>query len=356
MRQKNPIDFSGTTIFCGIDVHKKNWRVNINDGEFELEDFSQNADAVLLHKHLVRNYPGASFKLGYEAGFSGFSAQRWLQQQGMDCAVVNAADVATSNKDVRQKSDKTDARKLCHHLQSRKMKSIYIPDPLLEHARSLVRTREKIVRNQTRCKNRIWQLLYFSGLSVPNGYEAQQYWSKRFVNALQTIDCGSDTLKAALGLYIKDYEQTRSLLLEATRAVRKLCAQPQYEPQIKLLRSIPGIGVINAAVILFELQDVNRFKHLDQLYSYAGLIPDTNDSGETQRTRGITVRTNQYLRSALVESGWVVVRKDPALLMKYKHYCKRMNSNKAIIRVTKHLLARINFVLKNNQPYEIRTA
>jgi transposase len=347
------LDFSGTTIFCGIDVHKKNWRINIHDGTFELEDFSQDADAAVLHKHLMRKYPGADFKLCYEAGFSGFGVQRWFQQQGKDCAVVNAADVATSNKDRRQKSDKTDARKLCHHLQSKKMSGIYIPTPQWEHARSLVRAREKIVRNQTRCKNRIWQMLYFSGLSIPKAYAAQQYWSKNFIKVLKEINCGSDTLKTTLKLYIKDYEQTRALLLEATRALRKLCQQPEYKKPIGLLRSIPGIGVINAAVILFELQDIGRFKHFDRLCSYVGLVPDTNDSGQTQRTRGITVRTNGYLRSALVESSWIVIRKDPALLMKYKHYCKRMTGNKAVIRIAKHLLARINYVLKNEKEYEI---
>lgn len=76
MSQIKKLDFSGTTIFCGIDVHKKNWWVNIQDSEFELEDFLQDADAVLLHKHLSRKYPGTAFKLCYEAGFSGFSTQR----------------------------------------------------------------------------------------------------------------------------------------------------------------------------------------------------------------------------------------------------------------------------------------
>ena len=127
MIQVKKLDFSGTTIFCGIDVHKKSWRVNIQDSEFELEDFSQNADAVLLHKHLNRKYPGADFKLCYEAGFSGFAAQRWLNEQGLNCQVVNAADVATSDKEKRQKNDKIDARKLCEHLQSKKMKGIYVP-------------------------------------------------------------------------------------------------------------------------------------------------------------------------------------------------------------------------------------
>jgi hypothetical protein len=59
---------------------------------------------------------------------------------------------------------------------------------------------------------------------------------------------------------------------------------------------------------------------------------------ETPPRFGITNRTNQFLRAALIESSWNVVRKDPALLMKYKEYCKRMNKNKAIIRIAKHLL------------------
>ena len=99
------------------------------------------------------------------------------------------------------------------------------------------------------------------------------------------------------------------------------------------------------------MQDVTRFKRFDYLCSYVGLVPDTADSGDTKRTKGITHRHNYYLRTALVESSWSVVRKDPALLMKYKEYCKRMEKNKAIIRVAKHLLSRISFVLKNKKEY-----
>jgi transposase len=351
MTQFKQLDFSGTTIFCGIDVHKKNWRVNIQDSEFELEDFTQDANAVLLHKHLNRKYPGAVFKLCYEAGFSGFSLQRWLNDQGLDCRVINAADVATSDKEKRQKNDKTDARKLCEHLQSKKARGIYIPELHWEHGRSLVRARGRIVSNQTRCKNRIWQLLHFSGLTLPKGYEAGQYWSSRFIKEIEAINCGSEELKTTLSLYIKDYQQTKALLLEATRAIRKLCKQIPYQKDLSLLRTIPGIGEINAAVMLFELQDVRRFKHFDHLCSYAGLVPDTSDSGETKKTKGITRRSNYYLRTALVESSWSIVRKDPALLMKYRVYCRKMEKNKAIVRIAKHLLSRINYVLKTKKEY-----
>lgn len=173
------------------------------------------------------------------------------------------------------------------------------------------------------------------------------------ITYLEGIDYGSGELRTAIGLLIKDYTQSRSLLLAATMAIRKLSKEPAYAPGIMWLRSIPGIGLVNAAVILFELQDIRRFKTLDHLYSYAGLVPDTADSGDTKVTRGITERRNEYLRTALVESSWTVVRKDPALLMKYKDYCKRMNKNKAIIRIAKHLLSRIRFVLLNEKEYVV---
>lgn len=352
MTQVKKLDFSGTTIYCALDVHKKSWRVNIEDEEFELEDFTQNPDAVVLHKHLFTRYPGANYKIGYEAGFSGFSVQRILTQQAdCQCWVVNAADIPTGDKDKRQKQDKGDARKLCNYLQSKKLKGIYIPGEEWEHARTLVRTRDRIVNNQTRTKNRIWQLLYFSGLPVPTHQEGQ-YWSKRFVDRLQNMGCGGSAhLQQSLQLHIKDFLQTRQLLLEATRAIRAMCREEKYDRAIKLLRSIPGIGEINAAIILFELQDITRFKRFDYLCSYVGLVPDTSDSGDTKRTKGITHRHNYYLRTALVESSWAVIRKDPALLMMYKKYCNRMDKNKAIIRIAKHLLSRINYVLKTKKEY-----
>ena len=351
MEQSKTLDFSGTTIFCGVDVHKKNWRVNIQDTEFELDDFSQDPDPDTLYKHLVRRYPGANYKVCYEAGFSGFSAQRKLSSHGVDCLIVNAADVATNHKERRHKNDKIDARKLCEHLQSKKVRGIYIPEPDWEHSRSMVRMREKFVRNQTRAKNRIWQLLHYTGIRVPERYEPAQYWSSNFIRDLEGLDCPSNIIKTTLQLYITDFKQTRDLLLKTTRCIREMCRSELYKEQLQLLRSIPGIGEINGAIILFELQDINRFKRFDNLCSYVGLVPDTSDSGDTKISKGITVRRNNFLRVSLVESSWTVIRKDPAMLMKYKEYCKRMDKNKAIIRVAKHLLSRISYVLKTKQEY-----
>lgn len=348
MTKITKVSFAGEPIYCGIDVHKLSWRVNIRSEEFELEDYSQQADEEMLLSHLRKNYPGADYELVYEAGFSGFSLQRSLQSKGIKCLVINAADVPSSDKDKRRKSDCIDARKLSKALVSRSLKGVFVPQPEMEHIRTLVRQRSKLVEDQTRCKGRIKHLLLFSGLKV----EEDSSWSSRYIKRLETLDCMTIHLRQALDLALQEYQLIRNLTLQATRQIRALSQQAPYAKIISLLRSVPGIGLINAMMLLSEIQDMGRFKTLDKLCGYAGIVPDLHSSGEEQSVRGITHRSNHYLRMAIVESSWSIVRKDPAMLMYYKQYCNRMHPNKAIIKIAKHLLSRIRYVWLKEEPYQ----
>ena len=108
-------------------------------------------------------------------------------------------------------------------------------------------------------------------------------------------------------------------------------------------------------ILLTELVDMNRFKTLDHLASYIGLVPGEHSSGDDddENITGITPRCNRYLRSILVECAWVAVRKDTALTMCYSELTKRMKGQKAIIRIARKLLNRIRYVLNNNREYVI---
>ena len=75
-------------------------------------------------------------------------------------------------------------------------------------------------------------------------------------------------------------------------------------------------------------------------------------SGENDITTGITPRRNGRLRSALIESAWVAIRNDPALLSSYQSLTKRMPGNKAIVRIAKKLLRRMVQVLRIKKSYE----
>ena len=105
-------------------------------------------------------------------------------------------------------------------------------------------------------------------------------------------------------------------------------------------------------VFLAEIVDINRFKNIDHLASYVGLIPGEDSSGDKERHTGISRRRNQNLRYLLIESSWIAACKDPALTMSYNNLIKRMPKNKAIVRIARKLLSRIRFVLKNREYYE----
>jgi transposase len=152
---------------------------------------------------------------------------------------------------------------------------------------------------------------------------------------------------------LEEYLFIRKLVGNMTKQIRILSAQKSFAPLQNLIQSIPGIGLLNSMVIITELQDMKRFKTLDRLCSYAGIVPDTASSADRTTVRGITHRSNDYLRPAIVESSWVIIRKDPAMLYLYKRYCRKMVPNKAIIKIARHLLSRIRYVWTNRIEYEV---
>ncbi|WP_430815929.1 transposase [Carboxylicivirga sp. RSCT41] len=96
---------------------------------------------------------------------------------------------------------------------------------------------------------------------------------------------------------------------------------------------------------------MERFKNLDALCSYIGLVPTTSSSGEKEKTGNVTPRANRILRNAIIESAWIAARIDLALSLVYNKLCERMHPNRAIIRIAKKLLNRIRYVLKNDKEY-----
>ena len=106
-------------------------------------------------------------------------------------------------------------------------------------------------------------------------------------------------------------------------------------------------------ILLTELGNIKRFKRLDDLCSYCGIVPNCYNSGETERAGGLTRRGNATVKRVLIECAWVAIKKDPALLLYYKEQTLHMKAQKAIIKVARKLISRIRYVLLNQQKYEL---
>lgn len=346
------LSFEGQNIYVGIDVHLKSWTVTILLADTFIKTFVQKASAKDLATHLRKHYPGGSYYSAYESGFCGFSPHRDLELEGIKNIIVNAADIPTTDKERKQKEDRRDSYKIAKCLRSGDLTGIHIPSVTMVEFRSLVRFRKTTVKDISRNKARIKSYLYLNGITIPeelNG--ASKYWSKRFTDWLSTIELSTAEGKMVLEKTLGTVEYLRKNLLELNRKLRQMSKEGKQSRALQLLLSIPGIGLISAATLLSELDTIVRFRNLDNLCSYVGLVPSTRSSGENETTGGITPRSNRYLRSVLVECSWIAVRLDPALSLRFSELCQRMKKNNAIIRIAKKLLNRIRYVMKNETEY-----
>lgn len=345
------ISYKGVNIYAGIDVHAKSWNVTILvEGTF-YRTISMEPDAVKLLFFLEREFPEGSYYSAYEAGFCGFSVHRKLEEYGIKNIVVNAADIPTTDKDKRQKEDKRDSRKIARSLRNGDLIGIHVPELELEELRGLVRYRKTISKEVTRCKNRIKSYLKVNGIESPEALQQTSGWSSKYIKWLETLRLSTPYGNMVMDENIEMIKYLRKKDLKVLKELRQIGLSEKYKWKIILLRSVPGIGAIVSITLLTELGDIRRFKTLDRLSSYVGLIPSTNSSGEKERTGRITRRSNKILRSVLIESSWVAIRHDSAMLLSYNKLIKRMNANEAIVRIAKKLLSRIRYVLLNKEMY-----
>ncbi len=346
------INFKGQKVYAGIDVHLKNWIVTVMVEDRVHKTFSQDPSAEILANYLKRSFPDADYLSAYEAGFCGFSVHRELERHGILNKVVNPADIPTTDKDKRQKEDKRDSRKIAKSLKSGDLEGIYVPNKSTEELRGLVRYRRTIVKEISRQKNRIKSYLYFNGIAIPIPLDtASHHWSGKFTQWLTTVKMTTIYGDMVLQETLDTTQHLRDKLLKVNRVLKALYKNSEYSSTLKLIRSIPGVGLVMSITLLSELENIMRFKNLDKLCSYIGLVPSTNSSGQDEKIGPITPRSNKPLRSNIIECAWIASRIDPALMYSYNELCKRMKPNEAIIRIAKKLLNRIRYVIKNETEY-----
>jgi len=349
--------FAGQRIFVGLDTHKKDFKVTIMAEDVFCKTFSAPPSAQKLVDHLHENFPGAEYFSAYEAGFSGFWLHRQLTALKVKNIVVNPADIPTTDKERKQKEDKRDSRKIAKELQLGRLKSIYIPTDKTLQDRILIRTRDAVVKETRRTKQRIKSFLYFFGIHFPEQFtDRNKHWSNNFIKWLESISFEQESAKHALQIHVNTLQNHRQTLLQTNRQIRALSRSGMYKENVELLVSIPGYGVLTGMRILTELETIERFKSQNKIDSFLGLVPSTRSSSDTERVSGVTPRANPFLRSAIIESAWVAIRNDPALMSKYLHYRKRMDENKAIIRIAKTLLHRTVHLLRKKEKYEKNVA
>jgi transposase len=346
----NKINFKGKMVNMGVDLHKASWRITaLVDGDIVM--------AITLarpkydsFKKLLTQFKGNHLRIVYEAGPGGFDLYDRLSAEGIECIVTPPSLIPTQSGN-KVKTDKKDSLKLAKLLENNMLERVWVLTPEQRAHRQLVRTRRQIVNHRSDVMRQIKSLLWFHGIEIP--FSSSQHWRRPFINWLDELDLADQYLNLSLRALLDLFYYLSAEKNRLTHEVIRLARDKKYASRVKLLRSIPGIGALSAMEVLVELQDIGRFQTADELAAYLGLTPSQYSSGERTKMGHITHTGNGRVRTTLIESSWILIRKDPHMRWKYENIKHRRGAKRAIVAVARTLSARIRRILLDQVPYEI---
>jgi transposase len=134
---------------------------------------------------------------------------------------------------------------------------------------------------------------------------------------------------------------------------KRLVEQGRSDELDVVYRTVPGVGALSARILSNELGDMSHFPNERALFSYTGLTPCEDSSGEKVRRGKISRQGNSYLRHVLVEVAWRAIRKDKKLQSDFERIANRRGKKRAIVAIARKLIGRIRAVFRAKGSYEL---
>lgn len=283
----------------GIDTHKtKNVVCALVAGTGEVAEATLSSDPETLIAWIRRHDFPEPILCCYESGPTGFNLARELKAAGFDCVV--AATSKLPYRCDRMKTDRVDAEWLARLLQSRAVRSVYIPTPEQEALCHLSRLRGEVACDLRRAKQRVRSFLLLMG----NPYTStKKLWTKTFYTwaGRHEFDSPADTF--ALRQKMAEVTHLEQVLDEVEHEIlAQIAMHPRLTVLMARLMCIHGIGKVSAFSIVCEVYDFARFSRGSQFASFLGLVPSEYSSGQKVSRGDITKKGNSHLRRILIEA------------------------------------------------------
>lgn len=241
----------------GLDAHSSTSTFNVTDkmGR-ELDNTTIETNGRLLINY-IRGIEGVK-KLTFEECELSSWLYELLRPEVEELIVCNPV----ANKDYKKiKTDKMDARKLSKLLRGGFLIPVYHDGSSREQFRSLLSGYQDLVEEAVRLKNRYKSLFRKDGKKVKGG---TLYNDESFLEGLERSDF------KFVGTQI--YNLLEKLEESRKKYLKEILEQSKRFKEIKYLKSIPGIGTIQAAKIVSQVINPKRFANKYKYFSYCGLV------------------------------------------------------------------------------------
>ena len=335
-------------IYVGMDIHKKTTTFCAvdKDGKVIRRGTIPSGEADWLE--IISHWPKGDVAVALETGSMTWWVVDVLREAGIDPVVVDSRQFKMI-ADSKKKSDSHDAHALADGLRGglAKRVAVNVPRQKARRARSLMQTRQQILKQRNMTVNAVKAMLRSVGVEMK---KAQ--WPK---------DAHWETVLGhpAVPLWMKPFLITHRGIWDHLEQQRKELDALVHEelshwPEAELLLEMPGFGPIVTMGILSGIGDIKRFKRPSQLASYAGLIPSTRDSGGVQRRGGITRQGRSLMRYFAVQAAWSAMRSKsltPSLRKWARRLIVRRGRQIAAVALARRLLVLAHRLLTTGEAY-----
>src|SRR3989442_5596647 len=268
--------------YIGMDVHQATISVAVMDGNGKLlmECLLETKAATILE--FVQGLRG-TLSLTFEEGTSAAWLHDLLKPHVSRLVVCDPRKAALLKDG--NKSDRIDARKLAEMLRTNQLKPVYHGEHGIRTLKELGRSYLTITKDVTRSMNRIKALYRSWGIPCSG---AGVYAPRHRAEWLAKIVEPGVRVRAE-----RLYQQLDGLQPVRLEARLELLLESHKHSAVKLLRQIPSIRPIPAALLMSLLQTPHRFRTKRQLWAYSGFAVETHDSGEYRYVRGKLQRNRE---------------------------------------------------------------
>jgi len=270
--------------YIGLDVHQATISAAVLDstGKLVMESILETKAATILQ--FVHGLRG-SLHVAFEEG----TCAAWLHDllKPHVTRVLVCDPRKNSLLKAGNKSDRMDARQLAELLYLNKLHPVYHGDHGLRTLRELARSYLAVTRDLTRVMNRLKAV--YRSWAIPCA--GQQVYAPRYRSEwLSRI--AEPGVRRRAELY---YQQLDALAMLHQEVRRDLLTESRKHHAVTLLRQIPSIGPIRAALLIALIQTPHRFRTKRQLWAYSGLALQTYSSGEYRFVEGQLQRSKKLL-------------------------------------------------------------
>jgi transposase len=277
-------------LYLGCDVHKNYTTVSFINEKGYAECTGTFSNCLEGLESLLNKFKDEEFSAVLEAGMNWGLIHDLLEsiERVKNVSVAHPPKVKAIAS-ARIKTDKIDSIIPGQLLRADLTPEIWVPEKEVRLLKDIVRSRVFVVKVKTMVKNRIHDILRKSHQDPPDVEDLFGSYGRMWLNELKLPDEREDAL-------LRYHLNMNDFLEDTEKDLKKLISKKMKDNKdLKLVKTIPGIGDVFAPLIVLEIDKIERFPDAKHLHSYCGLVPSTYSSGD-KKYHGKLVKGNRWLR------------------------------------------------------------